>query len=525
MGMDSTTNRRESLREEMNLIEIPLAMLSARDKRKTVEISDTISDASSGQRIERKWIVTGADKWGLPHGSDADICLALQKLTLEKNRLDDGVVPFSLYELRNQLGWSHGGYSNDRLKEGLERILGVSIECINSWRKNNRWASLDAFHVLERLCLSNTVAKFDAEEEQRIKWNEVVLQSMKSGNLKKLDWDFYLGLESAVTKRLYRFLNKRFGIGDRFTYDVVPFCENKMGMWQQRKTNYRQTLMVGIDELMRKGVLPRTSEEQLFSGRGKHQRVVFNKPKRQTPKPQVARQQQTQPSALPVASKPIPDGIEGKLVRLGVQRGSKTETSASSLVGKYPAAKIERCISHFERLNADLPETEKKGVGFLIASIRSDEETGFVPVDFKTADELEQEKKLRAAASRARERCEKAQRVIDEKYRALPEESFALLSPDIQRELECEAKVPDSKVPHFAGFRKTALAQLFNRKRKARKVAQDNNEEFVCSVAVASWLDEAGELWRSYRQTKEWAAYANARSNLDAANKAINKPK
>ena len=42
------------------------------------------------------------------------------------------------------------------------------------------------------------------------RWNEVIFQSFQSGNLKQLDLELYLKLRLPTTKRMYRFLDKRF---------------------------------------------------------------------------------------------------------------------------------------------------------------------------------------------------------------------------------------------------------------------------------------------------------------------------
>ena len=42
------------------------------------------------------------------------------------------------------------------------------------------------------------------------KWNDLVFRNFPEGNLKILDFHFYRSLEGGITKRLFRFLHKRF---------------------------------------------------------------------------------------------------------------------------------------------------------------------------------------------------------------------------------------------------------------------------------------------------------------------------
>ncbi|MGI6681467.1 MAG: hypothetical protein ACOX3T_08340 [Bdellovibrionota bacterium] len=60
----------------MNLAEFPLAVLSTRvnPNIKTLEFQDTIYTKDK-KPITRKWIITGADKFGLPTSSDDEVLM------------------------------------------------------------------------------------------------------------------------------------------------------------------------------------------------------------------------------------------------------------------------------------------------------------------------------------------------------------------------------------------------------------------------------------------------------------------
>lgn len=61
-------------KDEMNLVEYPITLLSKRheSKTKTIEFSDTIT-GDGGKLIKREWIVTGSDKYGLPLAQYNDV--------------------------------------------------------------------------------------------------------------------------------------------------------------------------------------------------------------------------------------------------------------------------------------------------------------------------------------------------------------------------------------------------------------------------------------------------------------------
>ena len=126
--LDKSRNLAPSFsRDEMNLAEFPLAVLSTRSnpKIKTLEFSDT-QRLKSGELIERKWIITGADKFGLPTSTDDDVVLGLIKLSMDQG-FRDRKIYFTRYELLKALRWSTEGRSYQRLIKSLDRLSGARI--------------------------------------------------------------------------------------------------------------------------------------------------------------------------------------------------------------------------------------------------------------------------------------------------------------------------------------------------------------------------------------------------------------
>ena len=101
-----------------------------------------------------------------------------------RNSLTRALPPFS-FPQPNQLSrllqmtpseWSHGGTAPFSASE--DNIAGLPKE----------------------LCKGRPV----------FKWNDLVFRNFPEGNLKILDFHFYRSLEGGITKRLFRFLHKRF---------------------------------------------------------------------------------------------------------------------------------------------------------------------------------------------------------------------------------------------------------------------------------------------------------------------------
>jgi hypothetical protein len=61
-------------------------------------------------------------------------------------------------------------------------------------------------------------------------WNEVIFQSLQSGNLKQLDLEFYLRLRLPTTKRMFRFLDKRFYRRNQLDFDFRVLACGHIGL-------------------------------------------------------------------------------------------------------------------------------------------------------------------------------------------------------------------------------------------------------------------------------------------------------
>lgn len=258
-----TTSLRIS-RDEMNLAEFPLTVLSKRSDPavKTLEFSDSVK-GKNGDLINRQWIITGADKFGLPTSSDDEVLLGLLKLTA-----DDGVrsrkVHFTRYELLRILRWTTEGRSYTRLQNALDRLSGVRIKATNAFYDNEtklhstrNFGIIDAYEINDG---RDTRPSF-------FTWSEVLFKSFQVGFIKKLDLDFYLDLESAVSKRLYRYLDKHFWYRSKIQVNLFTLAHEKIGVSRNYvyASSLRQQLEPALEELKTRGVISGFE----FSGKGR----------------------------------------------------------------------------------------------------------------------------------------------------------------------------------------------------------------------------------------------------------------
>ncbi|MFO0959107.1 MAG: replication initiator protein A [Isosphaeraceae bacterium] len=255
-------------KDELNLAEFPIAALTDRipDGQTTLVFEDRL-EQREGPPIIRRLTITGTAKHGLPTSLDDEVLVGLIQLTKRRNGFSEPRVSFSRYELIEILGWPQDGRSYRRIEEALHRWVGVVLIYENAWWDNEvkSWVDED-FHVLDNVSL------YDRERRAKVakikkggklppplssfRWNEVIFRSFQSGNLKQLDLELYLRLRLPTTKRLYRFLDKRFYRRDRLEFDLRSLACEHIGMSRTyAPTELKRRLRPALEELEAVGFL------------------------------------------------------------------------------------------------------------------------------------------------------------------------------------------------------------------------------------------------------------------------------
>ena len=264
------TNPVKLSRDEMNLAEFPLTVLSKRadPSIKTLEFTDYVK-GKNGDVVQRQWIITGADKFGLPTSSDDEVLLGLLKLTADQG-LQTRKVHFTRYELLKILRWTTEGRSYTRLQNALDRLSGVRIKATNAFYDNEAKA-----HSTRNFGIIDAYEINDGRDtrESFFAWSEVLFKSFQVGFIKKLDLDFYLDLQSAVSKRLYRYLDKHFWYRSRMQISLFTLAHEKIGVSRNYvyASSLKQQIQPALEELKEKGILSNFE----FVGKGKSSEVIL----------------------------------------------------------------------------------------------------------------------------------------------------------------------------------------------------------------------------------------------------------
>ncbi len=444
---DIVSNYQEG-RDELNLAEFPISAIGNRldPSVKTIVFQDTAFDKSAGETITRKLTITASDQYGLPTALDDEILLGLLQLSRIQN-FESPTISFTPYQLLRILGWSINTNNYRRLKDSINRWLGVTLYYENAWRdkKTKQW--IDAsFHYLDQVEFYKPGKEGVLAPNGRsvFKWNELVFRNFKEGNLKSLDFHLYRALESGISKRIFRFLDKRFYMRNRLSFDLEAFACEKIGLTRPVKLNPAGRSTVDIAQIKRR-LLPAIGElESIKYIKRLSPAERFSKSSVGVWEVHFERQpQEEDQTSLAASIEEELTSLEGRLVGHGV-----TRSQARKLVSQCDHARIEIQLDALEFLLIRGGESapENRG-GWLVKAIA---ENYSLPRGFKSQDQLADEARQKAEKAKAkrestaRQKAEEAARQAHEtatweQSRLRIRAYLASLTPEKNIELEAVA--------------------------------------------------------------------------------------
>lgn len=354
-------------KDELNLAEFPLSAIADRlnPDQKTLSFEDRIFDASRGEMVTRQLIITGSDQYGLPTALDDEVILGLVQLSKIAN-FSDRHVSFTRYQLIQLLGWGDEGKNYERLEKSLNRWVGVTLYYKNAWwsKEEQRWKN-ESFHILDNVTLYDREQarhRADAKRQSQLPlstftWNDVIFRSFQAGNIKSVDFDFLKGLNSAIAKRLYRFLDKRFFHRDRWEFDLKEVSWEHIGLSRNYDAaGLKRKLLPAIQELEQRGFIKVMPVESRFSKLCSGQwRVFFEQ------------------SQSGKTTRPKVEGGEGHLLVQALLERGVTPTTAQQTVKEFSVERIRSQLEVFDWLvTQNDSKVSRNPAGFLISSIKGE---------------------------------------------------------------------------------------------------------------------------------------------------------
>src|ERR1700730_5356085 len=403
---DLITSYREG-RDELNLAEFPISAIGTRldPSVKTILFQDAAFDKSTGETITRKLTITASDQYGLPTAPDDEILLGLLQLSRIQN-FEARTVSFTPYQLLKVLGWSINTNNYRRLKESINRWLGVTLYYENAGRDKKTGQWIDAsFHFLEQVEFykPGQESKLSPDGLSVFKWNDLVFRNFQEGNLKILDFHLYRALEGSITKRLFRFLDKRFYLRKKLTFDLEAFACEKIGLTRPVKIKASNRATTDIAQIKRRLLKAIQELESINYIRAMSPTERFTKNSTGTWEVHFEKQplsEEQEQGTLTIEIEEV-SPLEGRLIGHGMNR-----SQARKLVSEYDDTRIEAQLEALEFLLLRGGESvpTNRG-GWLLKAIM---ENYSAPRGFKSSAQLADEN--RQKAEKAKERQEAARR-------------------------------------------------------------------------------------------------------------------
>jgi hypothetical protein len=432
-------------RDEMNLAEFPLALLADRAPKG----QKTLHYASPHGTLT----ITGSDAFGLPTASDTDVLVGLIQLTRVRNNFTDPKVNFTRYELLKLLGWPDESKYYRRVDESLSRWVGVTLHYNNTWWDNKKKRYLSAkLHIIESVIIDDERAgraRRGGLPFSSFTWNTTFIASCQADNLKRLDLDRYFGFRSAISKRMYRFLDKRFYLRAEWVFDLKEFAFEHVGLSRNYEGNagkIKEKLQPAIDELEGTEFLEPLSREERYRKNGRDWTI------------RLMRRGAAGPPALgPPASERAP--LAAALAARGV-----TEATAADLARHYPAESIAAKLEVFDWLTARKDARIRlNAAGYLVDSIRKDYAP---PKGFESQADRDQRLTTERAAEEGAQRSRHQK--LDDEARMLAEldaieEYWRALGPEEQARLDAAALADADPESWESCRRNPALARMYRR--------------------------------------------------------------
>jgi len=430
-------------RDEMNLAEFPITLITDRAPK---GVSTLVFKSKEGNLTIKG---TAAD--GLPTASDADVIVALIYLTKIRNDFSDPTVNFSRYELLKLLNWSNEGKNYKRLNLSFDRWHGVTLKFEKCWWDNTLKRNIDAsIHILESVIIADRADHRSTDGSPQLPlssftWNKQFFESCQADNLKRLDLDTYFSLKLPSTKRLYRFLDKRFYVKDDWTFDLYEIAHDRVGLSRNYSDagEVKEKLQPAVDELTEIGFLTHLKREERYSkavhghwnirfvrNASRTSRQIFSSSSPKT------NEHTTSDGSSPVD---LERGKSPALVTELVNRGV-TELTAEELVHDHDFGKIETQIEVFDWLiESKDKRIAKSPGGYLVDSIRKSYSApkGFISKEERQRRSEAQQAKDQATANERRRKQEDEAR--EQAERDAIDHYWASLTPDQKADLEQKA--------------------------------------------------------------------------------------
>lgn len=219
----------------------------------------------------------------VPHGIDNDIMVGLINGLVAAGAPSNGRISITAAQLLQYSGISKGGKYYKDLPEILARLRNSTFEIIESWfdgrkfrRKSVTFSLINLFSREDNADVIEGLHLFQARSRLVVEIGSPIVDSIRSGNVRALDMDFYSQLSQPLVRSLYRQLEERripFNAPASRTFSVLlSDWGAQMGLHCERASEMRKSLLRAHEELIERHYLRSADIE----GRGRNQVIHYH---------------------------------------------------------------------------------------------------------------------------------------------------------------------------------------------------------------------------------------------------------
>lgn len=264
-------------RDEMNLADFPISALQRQQpsdgegrKLDRIEFQASRYDPVKRQRVQQRVTLTSTARDGLPTPADEHVILALLYQAKHSDNFAGATVPFAPAQLFEIMGWAPNGRSYDRLRDVLRRLKSLTIRYENAWwdaagrgyEEEVATGIISAYRIARQVSGPRTA---ETRLESWVTWTQQFHESLRNGNLKRLNLEVFFKLSTPTAQRMYRFLDKRFYNTPELSLDLVEFACGHVGLTEvDNVAVLKRRLLPALTELEQIGFLKPLPPEGRF---------------------------------------------------------------------------------------------------------------------------------------------------------------------------------------------------------------------------------------------------------------------
>lgn len=316
------------VRAEANLEEYPLFAVKTRNRKEDQLIFERRCQGESGTELVQRWEVEPPAKLGMPGPFDQDVYLAvLQLLEMRGGMPHNGELNFSLYELRDILGWSASGNTYEKIRQSLRRISSTTLTSENAFysKAEERFLS-DTFQIWS-VHFSRITQGKNTRERHALRFHPIFIRNYMAQYLKGLDPSFYWSLYSPLSKRLYRLIDHQRDGSLKWHTDLFSLRQQVPLSNYSYPSEIKRVLRPAHEELKQRGFLSGVSYESKTD--------VSYRISPEFARRQKARELSGDPRELFAIKRLVSEGLRGDVAR--------------DLVTRYGS---ERCLRYADALDS-----------------------------------------------------------------------------------------------------------------------------------------------------------------------------